>query len=58
MHISARSDGTVNVQLILEQLGGGGHYDVAGAQVPGQTMQGVILRLRQAIDSFLNSNKD
>ena len=58
VHISARSDGTVNVQLILEQLGGGGHYDVAGAQVPGQTMQGVILRLRQAIDSFLNSNKD
>ena len=32
--------------------------DVAGAQVPGQTMQEVILRLRQAIDSFLNSNKD
>lgn len=29
VHISARSDGTVNVQLITEALGGGGHYDAA-----------------------------
>ena len=33
MHISSRSDGTVNVQLILEKLGGGGHMNVAGAQL-------------------------
>ncbi len=31
--ISARSDGTVNVQVIMEELGGGGHQTVAGAQL-------------------------
>lgn len=48
--ISARSDGRINVQLILEELGGGGHFDVAGAQVERQTIQEVIVRLREAID--------
>ena len=32
IHISARSSGSLNVQLILEKIGGGGHYDAAGAQ--------------------------
>ena len=31
--VSARSLGDVNVQVILEKLGGGGHLNVAGAQV-------------------------
>lgn len=31
--ISARSQGSVNVQVIMEQLGGGGHQTVAGAQL-------------------------
>jgi c-di-AMP phosphodiesterase-like protein len=31
--VSARSDGTVNVQLIMEELGGGGHQTVAGVQL-------------------------
>lgn len=31
--ISARSDGTVNVQIIMEELGGGGHQTVAGVQL-------------------------
>ena len=31
--ISARSNGTFNVQVIMEQFGGGGHQNVAGAQV-------------------------
>lgn len=54
IHISARSDGSINVQLILEHLNGGGHYDVAGAQVEGESMQNVILRLRAAIDEYLD----
>ena len=54
IHISARSDGSINVQLILEQLNGGGHYDVAGAQVDGESMQAVILRLREAINQYLD----
>jgi c-di-AMP phosphodiesterase-like protein len=54
IHISARSDGSINVQLILERLDGGGHYDVAGAQVEGESMQTVILRLRESIDRYLD----
>lgn len=53
VHISARSDGSINVQLILETLNGGGHYDVAGAQVEGEALQHVIERLKGAIDYYL-----
>ena len=35
IHISARSLGTINVQLILEELKGGGHFDSAGARMEG-----------------------
>ena len=56
VHISARSDGSINVQLVLERLNGGGHYDVAGAQVEGESMQTVILRLRESIDRYLDNN--
>lgn len=38
INISGRSYGLVNVQLILEQLGGGGHLTMAGAQIRGKTM--------------------
>ena len=45
--ISGRSDGTFNVQIILEKLGGGGHYDAAAAQVrDGSTLDEVMERLK------------
>ena len=37
--ISGRSIGDINVQIILEKLGGGGHITLAGAQVEGMTME-------------------
>lgn len=37
--VSARSQGEVNVQLIMEELGGGGHRTVAGAQLRDKTME-------------------
>ena len=43
--ISARSDGSVNVQIILEELGGGGHQTVAGVKVAGVT----VAELREKI---------
>lgn len=52
--ISARSDGNINVQLVLEALGGGGHFDAAGAQIKGHTMREVLQMLKESIDSFLN----
>ena len=53
VHISARSNGTVNVQLILEKLKGGGRYDEAGAQVK-ETMATTLIRLKEAIDEYIN----
>ena len=37
--VSGRSIGDINVQLILEKLGGGGHITVAGAQIEGMTIE-------------------
>ncbi|MCD7776415.1 MAG: DHH family phosphoesterase [Firmicutes bacterium] len=54
VHISARSSGKVNVQIILEKLGGGGHFDVAGAQVKGGDTETVLISLKCAIDDYLN----
>jgi c-di-AMP phosphodiesterase-like protein len=39
--VSARSNGTFNVQVIMEELGGGGHQTVAGAQIKKGTMEEV-----------------
>ena len=57
IHISARSYDTVNVQLILEKLGGGGHFDAAGAQVPLSSMQEALHQLKAAIDSYFDAPK-
>ena len=50
IHISARSAGKVNVQLILERMGGGGHFDVAGAQITSDSIHAVLAELRDSID--------
>ncbi len=48
--ISGRSLGEINVQVILEKLGGGGHMMVAGAQITGKSVEEVGVLLKQAID--------
>lgn len=48
----ARSMGEVNVQVILEQLGGGGNAAAAGGQVTGKTLEDVETELKHAIDSY------
>ena len=58
VNISARSDGSINVQLILEQLGGGGHFDSAGAQVKNTVSREVLEQLRGAIDAYLDGDND
>ncbi len=52
--ISARSLGEINVQLIMEKLGGGGHLNVAGAQLKDCTEAEAIEQLKAAIDSVLD----
>ena len=53
VHISARSDGSLNVQLILEKLGGGGRYDAAATQITGSHKNDALHRLKDAIDEYL-----
>lgn len=53
VHISARSAGSINVQLILEELDGGGRFDAAGAQVKAENVEIVVQQLRQAIDKHI-----
>ena len=52
VHISGRSYGGVNVQYILEKLGGGGHQTVAGAQLPEISVE----KARQMLIEVVLSN--
>ena len=52
VHISGRSNGKVNVQLILEKFHGGGHFDVAGAQVISDSVLNVLETLKAGIDDY------
>ena len=52
IHISGRSLGKISVQLILEKLGGGGHYTSAGARLDC-SMEEAIEKLKKAIDEYL-----
>ena len=50
--ISGRSYGQINVQMILEKLGGGGHLTMAGAQLYGATTEEAMEKLEAAIDAY------
>ena len=56
IHISGRSGGKINVQLILEKLRGGGHFDVAGAQVVSDSIFEVLETLKKSINEYLDNN--
>ncbi len=50
--ISGRSIGDINVQVILEKLGGGGHITLAGAQIEGKSMEEVKEDLKVKIEEY------
>ena len=52
--ISARSLGNINVQLIMEELGGGGHLANAATQIEGVNLDEALDRLNDAIDKILS----
>lgn len=57
-HISGRSRGeVVSVQLILEKIGGGGHLNMAGAQLETTDLDEAEKILTEAIDEYLIENK-
>lgn len=53
IYISARSIDEINVQLIMERLGGGGHLNIAGAQLEGLTMEEAIIRVKRTLDQMI-----
>lgn len=57
VNISARSLGDVNVQLVLEAFGGGGHFTMAGAQLKGVSIQDAKKRLQKELDDKLEDMK-
>lgn len=56
--ISGRSLGDVNVQLILESLGGGGHMTMAGARLKSSDMSKVLKKLKMVIDNYTKGAKN
>jgi c-di-AMP phosphodiesterase-like protein len=52
VYISGRSIGDINVQLILEKMGGGGHITLAGAQVTGMTIEEAKQELINRINEY------
>ncbi|MBE7039807.1 MAG: phosphoesterase [Ruminococcaceae bacterium] len=56
--ISGRSLGGINVQVILEKLGGGGHLTIAGAQLENTTLDETLDKLKEAIEDYYNETSN
>ena len=53
IYISGRSVGDINVQVVLEALGGGGHMNIAGGKISNMTIEDVICELKEAMKNYL-----
>ena len=53
IYISGRSLGDINIQIVLESLGGGGHMNIAGAKVSNSTIDEVVTKLKELIEKYL-----
>ncbi len=56
--ISARSSRNINVQIIMENLGGGGHFGMAACQLPDYTIQQAIDELEKEIDRYIEEREE
>ncbi len=56
IYVSARSIDEVNVQLVMERMGGGGHMNVAGCQVQG-SVEDAIGMLKQTLDTMIEERE-
>ena len=54
VYISARSIDEVNVQIIMERMGGGGHINMAGCQLEGVTVDEAMAQLKYTLDKMLD----
>lgn len=55
--ISARSDGSVNVQKIMESIGGGGHFSAAATQIESKDLESVKKELFLKLESYIGDNR-
>mgnify|MGYP001463932979 CR=1 FL=1 len=53
IYISGRSVGDINVQVVLEALGGGGHMNIAGVKVSNRTLEDVLCELKESMKKYL-----
>ena len=53
--ISARSHDKINVQIIMQRLGGGGHYDMAGTRMTHTTLESACQQLKTVLDEYLDT---
>ncbi len=57
IHISGRSNGNINVQIILEKFNGGGHFDIAGAQIKSDSIESILATLKESIDEYIEQSQ-
>lgn len=57
IYISARAIDEVNVQIIMERMGGGGHLNMAGCQLDGMTMDEAVEQLKHTIDQMIDEGE-
>ena len=55
--ISARSFGEINVQIIMEKLGGGGHQAISATQIKDVTIEEAVNMLKGAIDEYFKEEE-
>ncbi len=57
IYISARSIDEVNVQVIMERMGGGGHLNIAGAQLENGTIEEGIVSIKRTLDTMIEEGE-
>ncbi|MFI3213832.1 MAG: DHH family phosphoesterase [Eubacteriales bacterium] len=57
IYVSARSIDEVNVQVIMERLGGGGHMNIAGCQMEGLSLHEGLFKIKGIIDKMLEEGE-
>lgn len=57
IYVSARSIDEVNVQVIMERMGGGGHMNVAGCQLSDTTIESGITLIKQTLDTMIEEGE-
>lgn len=57
IYVSARSIDEVNVQLVMEKLGGGGHMSIAGAQLTDCTIDQAINKIKLTLDNMIKDGE-